>query len=55
MDVHGNVLYMHCSKDCSEKMFFSPSIDSYEAKEKKVPVCKDCGENMKPHCMFFDE
>lgn len=20
-----------------------------------VPVCKDCGENMKPHCMFFDE
>ena len=66
-EIHGSVLYMHCEmeeKECSNKFFKSPTLAEVEeyaknAKEGEskilVPKCKDCGANMKPHSMFFDE
>eukprot|EP00347_Sterkiella_histriomuscorum_P015341 403357388 len=57
-EVHGNVDYMHCSeedKDCSKLFYQAPDLKQVEDIENHVPICKECGANMKPHCMFFDE
>jgi NAD-dependent SIR2 family protein deacetylase len=62
-EIHGNIYYMHCSDethDHSRTFHKSPSVAearAYAAKEGRalVPKCPECGANMKPHCMFFDE
>ena len=63
-EIHGNVLYMHCSDeqlDHSSKFIPGPTLKEAEEYAKKndgqilVPKCKECGAVMKPHCMFFDE
>ena len=63
-EIHGNVLYMHCSsedKDHSNKLIPGPTLEVAEEYAKQnngkvlVPKCKECGCDMKPHCMFFDE
>ena len=55
---------MHCSdenSDHSSKFFLGPTLDEVDAFSKNkngdvlVPKCQECGESMKPHCMFFDE
>jgi NAD-dependent SIR2 family protein deacetylase len=55
-EIHGNVLYMHCSDPnlaCSKYPLFykCPKL----SEENLIPKCTECGSNMKPHCMFFDE
>lgn len=59
-EIHGNVLYMHCSEEneeVSDHVNVFEKLDMNEVKDRKnhVPKCKKCGLNMKPHCMFFDE
>jgi len=57
-EIHGNVFYMHCSDQTKEhsKLFYQGPKFRYENKKTDgVPKCKECGANMKPHCMFFDE
>jgi len=49
---------MHCSDETQEhsKLFYKGPHTAKENKETDgVPICKECGANMKPHCMFFDE
>jgi NAD-dependent SIR2 family protein deacetylase len=49
---------MHCSNaasDCSTMFLKSPSVHEVEDRTNCVPKCKECGQDMKPHCMFFDE
>ena len=60
---------MHCEdeeKECSKKIFKAPTLAdaekfAEEANKKNdikitlVPTCEVCGNNMKPHSMFFDE
>ena len=57
-EIHGNVLYMYCSKRCTGKLQFyrspDPPTDPLDRKTF-LPRCKLCQEPMKPHCMFFDE
>jgi NAD-dependent SIR2 family protein deacetylase len=56
--LHGNTAYMHCkdtSKDCSRDFYRIPSRDEVKDHKNHVPKCEKCGEDMKPHGMFFDE
>lgn len=56
---------MHCSNEeelHSHNLVKMPSLETFrdhlESKGKMlVPQCVECGgnQNMKPHCMFFDE
>lgn len=49
---------MHCSdeeQDHSKNFFKSPHNRAENSKTDGVPICKECGADMKPHCMFFDE
>ena len=62
-EVHGAVRFMHCvdqDKECGKLIIPGPSLaeaEEYQAENKSilVPKCADCGKNMKPHSMFFDE
>ena len=68
-EIHGSVLYMHCSdeeEEHSRKFYKGPSLQEfevYEASQKEkgeevtclVPKCPVCAKPMKPHSMFFDE
>ena len=49
---------MHCSKEKeahSRKFFKVPLNEGLSSKVTLIPVCSECGANMKPHEMFFDE
>lgn len=57
-EIHGNVLYMHCSDEDSEHattFVKSPTLAEVKDTTNHVPKCTECGKIMKPHCMFFDE
>ena len=62
-EVHGAVRYMHCveqEKECGKLIIPGPTLaeaEEYQVKNNRtlVPTCADCGKNMKPHSMFFDE
>ena len=56
--MHGNTRFMRCSdetKDCSRKFYKAPGLDEVTDRTNHVPLCKECGDYMKPHAMFFDE
>ena len=63
-EIHGNVYYMHSSKESdaqSSKFVRTPTVEEVEAFAKEnngevlVPKCEENGEIMSPHCMCFDE
>mmetsp|Transcript_77701 Transcript_77701/g.107464 ORF Transcript_77701/g.107464 Transcript_77701/m.107464 type:complete len:137 (-) Transcript_77701:102-512(-) len=57
-EIHGNFYYMHCSdeeQDHSKQFYKGPLTANENKATGGVPVCKECGANMKPHVMFFDE
>ena len=47
--IHGNLNYMRCYEDCSTNLTPIPEG------ETGVPKCPNCGENMRPHVLWFDE
>ena len=56
--LHGNTFYMHCQDEEQEhsKVFYRcPKLDDVKDIKNHVPKCSECGKNMKPHSMFFDE
>lgn len=59
-EIHGNVFYMHCSREeepHSRDFFPCPKLSEVTDKKNHVPRCTypGCNAVMKPHCMFFDE
>ncbi|MFW9930078.1 MAG: NAD-dependent deacetylase [Candidatus Thorarchaeota archaeon] len=46
--IHGNIFYMRCTKECSTKIY--PIKTSLG-----VPSCPKCGEIARPHVLWFDE
>ena len=63
-EIHGNIFYMHSSKESeAQEVNFvrTPSIEEAEAYAKEnngdvlVPKCEKTGAIMSPHCMCFDE
>lgn len=47
-EVHGNIFGMRCSEECSEEIFSIPD-------NMLVPECPNCGENARPHVLWYDE
>lgn len=57
-EVHGNVFYMHCEdeeQDHSKIFYRAPPLEEVKDRQNHIPKCQECGKNMKPHSMFFDE
>lgn len=57
LEVHGNVKYMKCFKECTDAFYLTPSppTNPDELENLEVPLCANCGSVMKQHCMMFDE
>ena len=60
--IHGNVFFMRCFKECKRKII--PVPEALTNKEKKEPLteqdrrlllCPDCGGRTRPHVLWFDE
>ncbi len=60
--IHGNVFFMRCARECSRKIYPIPS--SVSPKKKEDPFtdsdrehlrCPDCGGMSRPHVLWFDE
>ncbi len=60
--IHGNIFYMRCADECSEKLFKLPESfigrpknKELDENEKKLLICPDCGAKTRPHVLWFDE
>jgi NAD-dependent deacetylase len=62
LQIHGNVFFMRCFKECKRKVVLIP--EALTGKEKNEPltkqdrqllVCPDCGSRTRPHVLWFDE
>ena len=60
--IHGNIAYMRCAKDCTTELFPIPEglthtdKDSPVAEDEKAKLtCPKCGEMSRPHVLWFDE
>jgi len=60
--IHGNVFFMRCIKECKRKVI--PIPEALTGKEKNAPLteqdrqllmCPDCGSRTRPHVLWFDE
>lgn len=60
--IHGNINFTRCSKQCSNEL--RPLHEELKVERKKVPLttgetrllqCPDCGEWLRPHVLWFDE
>lgn len=60
--IHGNISYMRCSRECSSKIY--PLPENLPGKEKGEDItkkewqllkCPDCGKLTRPHVLWFDE
>jgi len=52
-EIHGNLDYMRCSKECSEDLY--PSNLGAPRDLTAVPKCPKCGQICVPHMLCFDE
>ena len=60
--IHGNVFYMRCARDCSSQVFPLPESLQGRSKnedladsEKALLVCPRCRGLSRPHVLWFDE
>jgi NAD-dependent deacetylase len=60
--VHGNIFYMRCSKDChkqiyviQEELLVNPGVEEFTKEAKKYLCCPNCGVLARPHVLWFDE
>ncbi len=60
--IHGNIFFMRCFKECRRNVF--PIPEALTGKEKNTPLtgqdrqmllCPDCGSRTRPHVLWFDE
>ncbi|PID71603.1 MAG: RNA polymerase subunit sigma [Desulfobulbus propionicus] len=62
MQIHGNVSYMRCIKECTPAVYPIPDEVPGKSKEDKFTetdrqhlVCPACGAMTRPHILLFDE
>ncbi len=60
--IHGNISYMRCSRECSADVFPIPEDVPEKAKgeeltekDRKLLTCPNCGKQTRPHVLWFDE
>lgn len=60
--IHGDLDYTRCSEECSTKLYPFPSQIANKQKgdrisefDKEYLTCPNCGEDLRPHVLWFDE
>ncbi len=60
--IHGNIFFVRCSKECTENIFALPDGlkpktkgQTLSSHEKSLLKCPDCGALLRPHVLWFDE
>lgn len=61
--IHGDHDFMRCGDDCSTKLYPLPDEiqlkgrrkDQFSEKDIEVLKCPECGEDLRPHVLWFDE
>lgn len=51
-EIHGNIMYMRCFRECHPTIYKIPPKESLET---EFPKCSKCGDNMRPNVLWFDE
>ena len=61
-EIHGNIFYVRCSKECNQTIRLMPSQISGNPKKEAVSEvqwqalhCSTCGHLLRPHVLWFDE
>jgi len=55
-ELHGNIFYMQCNKPCNKKVWrYDFEIEQLilDIKNKKYPICPECGELIRPNVYMF--
>ena len=55
LEIHGNLKYMRCFKECCFDIYSVPPRDPDLSLEDQIPKWKSCGDLMRPHILWFDE
>lgn len=60
--IHGDMDYVRCGDGCTDKLFPFPKIDLENrskdvltAEEINLLKCPECGQDLRPHVLWFDE
>lgn len=61
-EIHGNIFFVRCSKQCHNDIFPLPEAVTGKAKDEEIPDeqwqalhCHKCGGLLRPHILWFDE
>lgn len=62
LQIHGNIFFMRCSKECSKKVYPVPdnltkrsSKDPIRKEDRSFFLCPSCNQLCRPHVLWFDE
>ncbi len=60
--IHGNIFYMRCIRECTLNIYPAPEglagrekEDGLTEKDRELLRCPDCGNLARPHVLWFDE
>jgi len=62
LQIHGNIFYMRCLRECTQNVYAVPEdltdrgkhVELTE-KDRALLACPDCGSLARPHVLWFDE
>ena len=56
-EIHGNLEFARCSKECSDKRVPVPekAVENYKSPALEDLACPKCGHWLRPHVLWFDE
>ena len=56
-EIHGNLEFARCSKECTDNRFPIPeqAVHHHKSPSKEHLSCPRCGEWLRPHVLWFDE
>jgi NAD-dependent deacetylase len=60
--IHGNISYMRCARECNSTLYSMPrdflgrpKDQAITGAEQQLLVCPECGGTTRPHVLWFDE